>query len=343
MKTNSTIVGSPSDGQIISYDAASGKYKAKAAPTSNGVNAQTGTSYTIVASDSGKLVTLNSASAVAVSITAAATLGSTFQCPIENLGAGTVTLTPASGTIDGASSLTLSQNQGIALYSDGSNFFTQRGAASGGGAGVSSLDSITGAVSLVAGTNVTITDNSPSAGQITIAASGSGGGGDLVKLSEVVTSGSQASVTFSSFPSSYRDLIIVVRGRGTASQYDDAIVLQFNGDSGSNYDYIQAFLATSYGNSSHQGQTSLFTVQLPSATATANFAGACEITVADYKGTTFYKSVYAIGHDWWSSQHDRGMVTAGRWQNTSAITSILVAWGAGNFVDNSVVTLYGRN
>lgn len=40
--------------------------------------------------------------------------------------------------------------------------------------GVSSLDSITGAVTLVAGSNVTITDNSPSAGEITIAASGSG-------------------------------------------------------------------------------------------------------------------------------------------------------------------------
>lgn len=46
----------------------------------------------------------------------------------------------------------------------------------GGGSGVSSLDSITGAVTLVAGSNITITDNSPSAGDITIAASGGGGG-----------------------------------------------------------------------------------------------------------------------------------------------------------------------
>ncbi len=45
--------------------------------------------------------------------------------------------------------------------------------------GVSSLDSITGAVSLVAGSNVTITDNSPGAGQITIASSGGGGGSEL--------------------------------------------------------------------------------------------------------------------------------------------------------------------
>src|SRR6185437_12490301 len=45
-------------------------------------------------------------------------------------------------------------------------------------AGVSSLDSITGAVTLVAGTGISVTDNSPSAGNITIAASG---GGSTVK------------------------------------------------------------------------------------------------------------------------------------------------------------------
>ncbi len=44
-----------------------------------------------------------------------------------------------------------------------------------GSSGVTSLDSITGAISLHAGSNITITDNSPSAGDITIAASGGGG------------------------------------------------------------------------------------------------------------------------------------------------------------------------
>ncbi len=46
----------------------------------------------------------------------------------------------------------------------------------GGSSGVSSIDSITGAVVLHAGTNITITDNSPSAGDITIASSGGASG-----------------------------------------------------------------------------------------------------------------------------------------------------------------------
>lgn len=68
----------------------------------------------------------------------------------------------------------------------------------GASAGVSSLDSITGAVSLVAGSNVTITDNSPSAGDITIAASG-GGGGEInytqITSSVNVTSTTEATPT----------------------------------------------------------------------------------------------------------------------------------------------------
>ena len=63
-------------------------------------------------------------------------------------------------------------------------------------AGVSSLDSITGAISLVAGSNVTITDNSPSAGKITIAATAGGGSGevgyDQVTSSAIITSSTES-------------------------------------------------------------------------------------------------------------------------------------------------------
>jgi hypothetical protein len=100
-----------------------------------GVNAQTGTSYTIVADDNRKLVTLDNGAAVAVTITAAATLGDGFKCSVENLGAGIVTLTPASGTIDGAGSLDLDQNQGVSIWSDGTNFYTVRGIGGSGGSG----------------------------------------------------------------------------------------------------------------------------------------------------------------------------------------------------------------
>lgn len=55
-------------------------------------------------------------------------------------------------------------------------------------AGVSSLDTITGDVTLTAGSGITITDNSPSAGDITITATGAGAGGFAVVAYQEFTS-----------------------------------------------------------------------------------------------------------------------------------------------------------
>jgi hypothetical protein len=60
-----------------------------------GLNVQTGTTYTLVAADSGKIVTCNNAGAVTLTVPAG--LGAGFECGILQLGAGQVTPT-ASGT-----------------------------------------------------------------------------------------------------------------------------------------------------------------------------------------------------------------------------------------------------
>ncbi|HET6842170.1 MAG TPA: hypothetical protein VFK06_10885 [Candidatus Angelobacter sp.] len=94
------------------------------------LNAQTGSSYTMLDSDRGKLVTLNNASAVSVALPQAGA-GSQFAAGwytrVENLGAGVVTITPATSTLDGAASLTLRQFGGVVIVSDGANYFTVRG------------------------------------------------------------------------------------------------------------------------------------------------------------------------------------------------------------------------
>lgn len=62
-------------------------------------------------------------------------------------------------------------------------------ASNGSAGGVTSIDSITGAVTLNAGSNITITDNSPSAGHITIAASGSSGVTSVTASAPLASSG----------------------------------------------------------------------------------------------------------------------------------------------------------
>ena len=100
-----------------------------------GIDAQTGTSYTVVAADENKLLTLSNASAVAVTLPQATTAGFTAGAwfHLRNLGVGTVTITPTTSTIDGAATLVLTTGQGADIYSDGTNYNSQKGA--GGGSG----------------------------------------------------------------------------------------------------------------------------------------------------------------------------------------------------------------
>lgn len=100
------------------------------------VNAQTGTTYTVLNSDSRKLVTFSNASAVAVTLPQAGASSEFLTgwfADFQNRGAGTATITPTTSTIDGAASLALTTNQGVRIFSDGTNYFTQRGVGSATG------------------------------------------------------------------------------------------------------------------------------------------------------------------------------------------------------------------
>lgn len=87
-------------------------------------NAQTGTSYTFLTDDWGKLVTFSNASPVAVTLPQANS--STFQAGwavyVNNLGAGLVTITPTTSTIDGAATLEVPSGHGAAIISNGTNY-----------------------------------------------------------------------------------------------------------------------------------------------------------------------------------------------------------------------------
>ena len=89
------------------------------------INAQTGTTYSITCSTvASELLTFSNASSVAVSLPAATTsgCGANFSFDVQNLGAGTVTVTPTTSTINGASTLTIAQNRGCSVTSDGTNY-----------------------------------------------------------------------------------------------------------------------------------------------------------------------------------------------------------------------------
>lgn len=179
--------------------------------TGGAVNNQAGvTTYATQQSDNAGFVVLNNAAPIATSLSSNITIP--YYTWIVNYGAGTATLTPSQGTITypgniSAANLPLASGVAAYLEYDGTNWWAIPITVSGGGAsgvtkiiagtnvtispaggtgavtinatggsgGVSSLDGITGAVHLIAGSGVTITDNAPAAGDITIAATGASG------------------------------------------------------------------------------------------------------------------------------------------------------------------------
>lgn len=118
------------------------------------VNAQTGTTYTVLTTDFRRLITFTNGSSIAVTLPqAGASFPANWYCFVQNRGAGAVTITPTTSTVDGAATLVLNQNEGALIVSDGSNYFTMRGkSASGAGAEVgansdiTSMDGLTGAL-----------------------------------------------------------------------------------------------------------------------------------------------------------------------------------------------------
>jgi len=89
------------------------------------INAQTGTTYTVLNSDNCKKVSLSNGSAVAVTLPQAGSnsnFGATWTATFINIGAGAVTITPTTSTIDGLSSRVLNQYQGIRITSNGTNY-----------------------------------------------------------------------------------------------------------------------------------------------------------------------------------------------------------------------------
>lgn len=100
-----------------------------------GVNPQTGTTYTFSPNDYGQLVTFTNGSAVAVTLPQATGTFATWNAIASNLGSGSVTITPTTSTINGASTLVLGQNQGAVIVSDGANYQVYKGFGTGTVAG----------------------------------------------------------------------------------------------------------------------------------------------------------------------------------------------------------------
>jgi hypothetical protein len=147
-------------------------------------------------------------------------------------------------------------------------------------------------------------------------------------LATVNLGSSASSVTFSSIPATYRDLILVVNGTN-ANSVDN--FWRANGDSGFNYSYIRA------NNSGNSPVSSKFS---GGSEAWAGRIGPDRSTIIlqfmDYSANDKHKTVLTRANVGGTTV----TMEASRWANNSAITSIAIL-ASGSFNANSTFNLYG--
>lgn len=150
-----------------------------------------------------------------------------------------------------------------------------------------------------------------------------------IPLANITLGSSASTVTFSSIPATYRDLVVVFQHTGSASVAD--LVLQFNSDSGANYTRV-----VMYGNSAGTGSVA-GTSQAISAVYGAKIQFGT-VNIMDYSATNKHKTYLTRSGN--AEQSEVGAY-ASRWANTAAITSILLAPNSGTLSSGSTFALYG--
>jgi hypothetical protein len=145
-----------------------------------------------------------------------------------------------------------------------------------------------------------------------------------------VTLGSAASsVTFSSIPATYRDLIFIYNG---TTAIDDGVGARFNGDTGSNYSQVRMF-----GNSGGAGSDSGTNTRIVQTAGNTSLRTAFVSQVMDYSATDKHKTVLTRNN----ITDNNVTAIAARWANTAAITSVTILSPGSTISSGSTIALYG--
>lgn len=147
---------------------------------------------------------------------------------------------------------------------------------------------------------------------------------------QTISGTSTSTVTFSSIPQTYTDLVLV---SALTQSADVASYLRFNSDTGTNYSRTR-LLGTGSAATSARG-TSETGIEFWAGTLT-NFGNAIH-QINNYSNTTTYKtSLGRINNtfDWLGAN-------VGLWRSTSAITTVSFTVSSGYIIAGSTFTLYG--
>jgi hypothetical protein len=155
-------------------------------------------------------------------------------------------------------------------------------------------------------------------------------GSTYTPIATTTLGSAQASYTFSSISGSYTDLRLVMNIKSTTGFNP---WLQFNGDTATNYSYVQVYGdGTTAASNKGTSTTSLYLGEGFNTQFWTYFAD-----VQNYSNSTTYKTTL------WRGSIASNYVQQGvsLWRSTSAITSVKVGVSSGNLDVGTSLTLYG--
>lgn len=166
--------------------------------------------------------------------------------------------------------------------------------------------------------------------------------GGMFLIEEHLCAVDEATIEFTGIPQFFRNLKIVVTMRGTGATAPIGY-LQFNGDTGANYDYqtLQEYGTTLATTVTFGANQIPFGIGVH-ATGLAGSAGIASVEIPDYRGV-WKKSLIAEATMKYqeSSAGIENRKFRGYWRDTDPITSIKLFLSTGNLAANSVASLYG--
>jgi hypothetical protein len=157
------------------------------------------------------------------------------------------------------------------------------------------------------------------------------------KIASTTTTGSATTVTFSTIPATYTDLVLISNAGAVVNGAD--LRMRINGDTGNNYSDTYLWGSGSTAGSARASNQSRFSLTYYGTLPSGSTSRATIITqIMNYSNSTTYKTCLTRANNAASGTD----AIAHLWRNTNAITSIsLLELGLSGFTDGSTFTLYG--
>jgi hypothetical protein len=160
-------------------------------------------------------------------------------------------------------------------------------------------------------------------------------------IASQVLSSSTASVTFSSIPSTYTDLVLKVSSRTDVASVSSSFYIYYNSTSVSSgsYTFIQGNGASAV-SGRDSAQTWAYLAGTGGSSVTANTFAASEFYIPNYASAVAHQ---AVGFDATENNATTGYLrfAASLFGASTAITSLIIAANSANFVSGSRFDLYG--